>query len=117
VDARPKHAYELHAEHASADVAVDDQEREERGMTTVESEGITEQVREWRTEVVARFASEIGLENVVFEAADPDVFSWYVRNYGIDINLFVDHRVQLECLRAGMWGTHDSWGRMFAYRA
>ena len=88
-------------------------------MLMIESEGITEQVREWRTDVVARFASEIGLENVMFEAADPDVFSWYVKNYGIDVNLFVDHSqiVQLECLRAGMWGTHDTWGRMLAYRA
>ena len=69
-------------------------------MIMIESEGITEQVREWRTDVVARFASELGLENVMFEAADPDVFSWYVKNYGIDVNLFVDHSqiVQLECL-------------------
>ena len=88
-------------------------------MIMIESEGITEQVREWRTDVVARFASELGLENVMFEAADPDVFSWYVKNYGIDVNLFVDHSqiVQLECLRAGIWGTHDTWGRMLAYRA
>jgi phosphosulfolactate synthase (CoM biosynthesis protein A) len=87
-------------------------------MLMIESEGITEQVREWRTDVVARFASELGLENVMFEAADPDVFSWYVKNYGIDVNLFVDHSqiVQLECLRAGIWGTQDTWGRMLAYK-
>jgi phosphosulfolactate synthase (CoM biosynthesis protein A) len=84
----------------------------------IESEGITEQVREWRTDVVARIVSELGLEHVMFEAADPDVFSWYVKNYGIDVNLFVDHSqiVQLECLRAGIWGTHDTWGRILAYR-
>ena len=54
----------------------------------------------------------------MFEAADPDVFAWYVKNYGPDVNLFVDHCqiVQLECLRAGIWGTHDTWGRMLAYR-
>ncbi len=87
-------------------------------MLMIESEGITEQVREWRTDVVSRIASELGLEHVMFEAADPDVFSWYVKNYGIDVNLFVDHSqiVQLECLRAGIWGTHDTWGRMLSYR-
>jgi phosphosulfolactate synthase (CoM biosynthesis protein A) len=86
-------------------------------MIMIESEGITEQVREWRTDVVARIAAELGLENVMFEAADPDVFTWYVKNYGIDVNLFVDHSqiVQLECLRAGLWGTHDTWGRMLSY--
>ena len=56
--------------------------------------------------------------DVVFEAAEPDVFSWYIKNYGIDVNLFVDHSqiVQLEGLRAGIWGTHDTCGRMLAYR-
>ncbi|HEY7693752.1 MAG TPA: phosphosulfolactate synthase [Gaiellaceae bacterium] len=87
-------------------------------MIMIESEGITEQVREWRTDVVARIVSELGLEHVMFEAAEPDVFSWYVKNYGINVNLFVDHSqiIQLECLRAGMWGTDDTWGRMLAYR-
>ena len=87
-------------------------------MIMIESEGITEQVREWRTDVVARIVSELGLERVMFEAADPDVFTWYVKNYGIDVNLFVDHSqiVQLECLRAGIWGTNDTWGRTLTYR-
>jgi phosphosulfolactate synthase (CoM biosynthesis protein A) len=87
-------------------------------MIMIESEGITEQVREWRTDVVSRIAAELGLERVMFEAADPDVFSWYVKNYGVDVNLFVDHSqiVQLECLRAGLWGTDDTWGRMLTYR-
>jgi phosphosulfolactate synthase (CoM biosynthesis protein A) len=86
-------------------------------MIMIESEGITEQVREWRTDVVARVVSGLGLENVMFEAADPDVFTWYVKNYGIDVNLFVDHSqiVQLECLRAGIWGTDDTWGRVLTY--
>ncbi|MDQ3875114.1 MAG: phosphosulfolactate synthase [Actinomycetota bacterium] len=85
----------------------------------IESEGITEQVHEWRTDVVARFVAELGLEQVMFEAADPDVFSWYIKNYGIDVNLFVDHSqiVQLEALRAGIWGTQDTWGRVLAYRS
>ena len=87
-------------------------------LIMIESEGITEQVREWRTDVVARMVSELGLEHVMFEAADPAVFAWYVKNYGIDVNLFVDHSqiVQLECLRAGIWGTDDTWGRMLTYR-
>ena len=87
-------------------------------MPMIESEGITEQVREWRTDVVARIVSTLGLEQVMFEAAEPDVFSWYVKNYGIDVNLFVDHSqiAQLEALRAGIWGTQDTWGRTLAYR-
>jgi len=87
-------------------------------MIMIESEGITEQVREWCTDAVARIVAELGLEQVMFEAAEPDVFSWYIKNYGIDVNLFVDHSqiVQLEGLRVGIWGTQDTWGRMVAYR-
>jgi len=84
----------------------------------IESEGITENVDPWRTEVPARFIDEIGMEKLMFEAADPDVFEWYIKNYGADANLFVDHSqiVQLECLRAGIWGTKSLWGRVVTYK-
>jgi len=84
----------------------------------LESEGITENVDPWRTDVPARFIDEIGMEKLMFEAADPDVFAWYIKNYGADVNLFVDHSqiVQLECLRAGIWGTKSLWGRVVTYK-
>jgi phosphosulfolactate synthase (CoM biosynthesis protein A) len=84
----------------------------------IESEGITESVRSWRTKIPARVVSELGLEKAMFEAADPQVFAWYVQNYGPDVNLFVDHRqiVQLECLRCGIWGTSELWGRVQSYK-
>ncbi|WP_292443172.1 phosphosulfolactate synthase [Mesorhizobium sp.] len=80
----------------------------------IESEGITENVTSWRTDVVARIINELGLEAVMFEAADPVVFEWYIKNYGNEINLFVDHSqiVQLEALRSGIWGTKSTWGRI-----
>ena len=31
------------------------------------------------------------MEHLMFEAADPKVFEWYIKNYGADVNLFVDH--------------------------
>lgn len=88
-------------------------------MIMVESEGITENVQVRRTEVVAKFINALGLEKPMFEAADPDVFAWYVKNYGPEVNLFVDHSqiVQLECLRAGLWGTKSLWGRVVTYKA
>lgn len=87
-------------------------------LIMIESEGITENVRTWRTDVVERVVSRLGLERVMFEAADPKVFAWYVKNYGPEVNLFVDHSqiVQLESLRAGIWGTKDLWGRVLTYR-
>jgi phosphosulfolactate synthase (CoM biosynthesis protein A) len=82
----------------------------------LESEGITECVArsDWRVDVPPRFAAAVGLEKLMFEAADPEVFSWYVQTFGPDVNVFVDHSqiVQLECLRRGIWGTSATWGRI-----
>jgi phosphosulfolactate synthase (CoM biosynthesis protein A) len=87
-------------------------------LIMIESEGITENVKTWRTDVPARIADSLGLEKVMFEAADPDVFRWYIKNYGPEVNLFVDHSqiVQLECVRSGIWGTTDLWGRVLTYK-
>jgi phosphosulfolactate synthase (CoM biosynthesis protein A) len=87
-------------------------------MVMIESEGITENVSAWRTDAVARVVAELGTERVMFEAADPAVFTWYVKAYGPEVNLFVDHSqiVQLECLRSGVWGTNDVWGRVLTYK-
>ncbi len=87
-------------------------------MIMIESEGITENVRTWRTDAVARIINALGLERVMFEAAEPEVFAWYVKNYGPEVNLFVDHSqiVQLEALRSGLWGTSSLWGRVLTYK-
>lgn len=87
-------------------------------MIMIESEGITEMVKTWRTDVPAKIIGSLGLEKVMFEAADPDVFAWYIKNYGPEVNVFVDHSqiVQLECLRAGLWGTKSLWGRVLTYK-
>lgn len=87
-------------------------------IVMIESEGITENVRSWRTDAVARISEELGLERVMFEAADPDAFAWHVKTHGPEVNLFVDHSqvVQLECLRSGIWGTKSLWGRVASYR-
>jgi phosphosulfolactate synthase (CoM biosynthesis protein A) len=87
-------------------------------LIMIESEGITENVRTWRTDVVAKIIQGLGLDKVMFEAADPEVFAWYIKNYGPELNLFVDHSqiVQLECLRSGIWGTKSLWGRVLTFK-
>ncbi|KAL2413077.1 Protein HEAT-STRESS-ASSOCIATED 32 [Exophiala dermatitidis] len=84
----------------------------------IESEGITENVKTWRTDVIQAILRDLPLEKVMFEAADPPVFNWYIREFGIDVNLFVDHSqiVQLTCLRSGTWGMADTFGKVVSYR-
>ncbi|WP_247729846.1 phosphosulfolactate synthase [Halovivax limisalsi] len=82
-------------------------------LLMVEAEGITEEVLEWRTDVAYRIANELGIENLVFEAPGPEMFEWYVKNFGPEVNLFVDNSqiVELECMRSGLWGKATTWGR------
>src|SRR5262245_1907683 len=46
-------------------------------LVMIESEGITENVTKWRTDVVAALVNALGLDRLMFEAADPEVFCWY----------------------------------------
>lgn len=87
-------------------------------MIMIESEGITESVTQWRSDIPGKFVSALGLENLMFEAADPEVFEWYIKNYGAEVNLFVDHSqiVHLESMRSGIWGTKSLWGRVVTYK-
>lgn len=87
-------------------------------LIMIESEGITESVSSWKTDIPARFVDALGIENVMFEAADPPVFEWYIKNYGPEVNLFVDHSqiIHLESLRSGTWGTKSLWGRILTYK-
>ena len=84
----------------------------------IESEGITESVTEWRSDIPERFANALGLEKIMFEAADPEVFAWCIKHFGPDVNLFIDHSqiLQLETLRRGLWGPADLWGRVVTFK-
>lgn len=86
-------------------------------MIVLESEGVTESVTSWRTDVPAAFVAELGMERMMFEAAEPAVFEWYIKNYGPEVNLFVDHSqaLHLESLRSGVWGPSSLFGRIVTY--
>uniref|UniRef100_A0A8H7N144 Phosphosulfolactate synthase n=1 Tax=Bionectria ochroleuca TaxID=29856 RepID=A0A8H7N144_BIOOC len=72
----------------------------------------------WQTDVIHNILRELPSEKVMFEAAEPQVFNWYIREFGADVNLFVDHSqiVQLSCLREGIWGMADTFGKVTTFR-
>lgn len=84
----------------------------------LESEGVTESVRVWRTDVPAALADAIGIERIIFEAAEPKVFEWYVKNFGPEVNVFIDHTqaLLLEAVRSGVWGSNSLFNRVFTYK-
>lgn len=47
----------------------------------------------------------------MFEASDPPVFKWYLKNFGSNANLFIDHSqiVEFTAWRTKLWGDKDIW--------
>lgn len=85
-------------------------------MLMVESEGLTELPgdtgpEDWRLEPIERLLDEFGHDKLMFEAAEPAVFKWYLRNVGRDVNLFIDHNqvVEFNAFRMGLWGDPALW--------
>jgi len=86
-------------------------------IVTVESEGITENVKEWREDVIYKIISRFDKKNLLFEAAHPLVFNWYIKNFGPEVNFFIDHTQIMYCeaIRSGVWGQEDTWGRVATF--
>jgi 2-methylcitrate dehydratase PrpD len=72
-------------------------------------------------ERLAGFATRASYDDLSEEARDQlriRVLDALACASGPEVNLFVDHSqiVQLECLREGIWGTADLWGKVVTYK-
>ena len=88
----------------------------------LESEGITEDLppSKWRTDVIKKLVSEFGFESWMFESSDPPVFKWYLKNFGSNVNLFIDHSqiVEYTAWRTKLWGDPEIWkGKTLSYKS
>ncbi|OLD01125.1 phosphosulfolactate synthase [archaeon 13_1_20CM_2_54_9] len=86
----------------------------------LESEGITEDLppRRWRKNAVKKLVEKFGYKTWMFEASDPPVFKWYLKTFGKDVNLFIDHSqiVEFNAWRLGLWGDSEIWkGKRLSY--
>jgi phosphosulfolactate synthase (CoM biosynthesis protein A) len=86
----------------------------------LESEGITEDLppTKWRKDVVKKLVDKFGYHTWMFEASDPPVFKWYLKTFGKDVNLFIDHSqiVEFNAWRLGLWGDPAIWkGKQLNY--
>lgn len=84
-------------------------------MMMFESEGVTEDLppNKWRKDIIKKAVEKFGYEKWMFEAADPEVFKWYIKTFGKDVNLFIDNSqiVELSVWRLGVWGDKDIWNK------
>ena len=85
----------------------------------LESEGITESRHkaDYRWDVISKVANAFPLESTMFEADDPEVYTRYIRDYGPEVNLFVDisRVLPLEAARRGGWGMHPIVNRVATF--
>ncbi len=84
-------------------------------MLMIESEGLTEDLppNRWRKDVIRKLVDAFGYDRLMFEASDPPVFKWYLKTFGREVNLFIDHSqlVEFNAWRLGLWGDPDIWER------
>ena len=77
----------------------------ENGLGLIEVEGVYENVKsgEERWDFVDDFAADFEVRDLMFEADDQDVISYYVNAYGPKVNVFVDNSqvMQIEAARRG----------------
>jgi phosphosulfolactate synthase (CoM biosynthesis protein A) len=82
-------------------------------MIMIESEGLTEDLppEEWKTDVIKKIVGKFGTKNLMFEAADPPVFKWYLKEFGKEVNLFIDYSqiVEFTAWKTKLWGDPDIW--------
>jgi phosphosulfolactate synthase (CoM biosynthesis protein A) len=82
-------------------------------MIMIESEGLTEDLppEKWRTDVIKQLIERFGIKNLMFEASDPPVFKWYLKNFGRNVNLFIDHSqiVEFTAWKTKLWGDPEIW--------
>ena len=78
-----------------------------------ESEGITEDLppEEWRVDIINELNKKYGFDSFMFEASDPPVFKWYLKQFGSEVNLFIDHSqiVEFTAWKTQLWGDRDIW--------
>lgn len=83
----------------------------------IEEEGLTQNVDQWREEIVFKIAASCPLEKLVFEVENRTIYSWYIKHFGPRINLHIDpfDVNHLQVTRCGVWGKGDTWGRVATF--
>ncbi|KAL5579173.1 hypothetical protein UlMin_011615 [Ulmus minor] len=76
----------------------------------IEEEDVCNNVDSVRADIIAKIIGRLGIERTMFEASNPRTSEWFIKHYGPNVNLFVDHSnvMNLECLRGRNLGKNHS---------
>jgi phosphosulfolactate synthase (CoM biosynthesis protein A) len=82
-------------------------------LLALDAVGAAERTRALPADVVLHLHQHVGREHVMVEAPDLGTMALYVRGFGDDVNLAVDHALGLDlaAMRAGLFGSVGVWRR------
>ncbi|GJW13364.1 protein heat-stress-associated 32 [Tanacetum coccineum] len=75
-------------------------------MISIDAEGVCRYADSVRADIIAKVIGRLGLEKTMFEASNSKTSEWFIKQYGPNVNLFIDHSqvLDLECLRGSNMG-------------
>lgn len=70
-------------------------------MISIDAEDVCKYADSVRADIIAKVIGRLGLEKTMFEASNAKTSEWFIKQYGPNVNLFVDHSqvMDLECQR------------------
>jgi phosphosulfolactate synthase (CoM biosynthesis protein A) len=57
-------------------------------MVMIDSDGLTNNLDNLRSDLVAKVIERLGVEKIMFEANDPTMSEWFIKNYGPKVSCF-----------------------------
>ncbi|KAL3522100.1 hypothetical protein ACH5RR_014934 [Cinchona calisaya] len=79
-------------------------------MIMIDADDVCRQADSVRADIIAKIIGRLGLERTMFEASNSRTSEWFVKQYGPNVNLVVDHSqvMDLECLRGRNLGKNHT---------
>ncbi|KAL8192536.1 hypothetical protein R6Q57_027721 [Mikania cordata] len=75
-------------------------------MILIDADDVCKYADSVRADIIAKVIGRLGIEKTMFEASNAKTSEWFIKQYGPNVNLFVDHSqvLELECLRGRNMG-------------
>ncbi|KAI9121293.1 hypothetical protein K1719_008326 [Acacia pycnantha] len=79
-------------------------------MIMIDADDICKHADSMRADIIAKVIGRLGIEKIMFEASNQGTSEWFIKRYGPNVNLFVDHShvMDVECLRGRNLGSNHS---------
>ncbi|XP_028796046.1 protein HEAT-STRESS-ASSOCIATED 32-like [Neltuma alba] len=79
-------------------------------MIMIDADDICKHADSMRADIIAKVIGRLGIEKIMFEASNQRTSEWFIKRYGPNVNLFVDHShvMDVECLRGRNLGRNHS---------